>query len=106
MILLAGVGAAWLLQLANQRSLRFGLGLLLLVGAGQLAWQARMANTTYAADQRNPYVYAQTSPDLLNLVCRVEALAQEHPQGRNMLVKVMAPDGDYWPLPWYLRDLK
>ena len=74
--------------------MRLGLGVLLLVGAGQLAWQARMANTTYAADQRNPYVYAQTSPDLLSLVHRVEALAQEHPQGSNMVVKVMAPDGD------------
>ena len=86
--------------------MRFGLGLLLLAGAGHLAWEARLANTTYAADQRNPYVYAQTSPDLLNLVRRVEALAREHPQGSNMVVKVMAPDSDYWPLPWYLRNLK
>jgi uncharacterized protein (TIGR03663 family) len=106
MILLAGVGAAWLLHPARQRFLRLSLSLLLLAGAGQLAWQARLANTTYAADQRNPYVYAQTSPDLLNLVHRVEALAREHPQGRNLLVKVMAPDSDYWPLPWYLRNLK
>ena len=52
------------------------------------------------------YVYAQTSPDLLNLVSRVEALAKVHPQGSQMLVKVMAADSDYWPLPWYLRNLK
>jgi predicted membrane-bound mannosyltransferase len=50
-------------------------------------------------------VYAQTSPDLLNLVRRVEGLAREHPQGSNMLVKVMTADGDCWPLPWYLRNL-
>jgi hypothetical protein len=106
MILLAGVGAAWLVHPAKPRFMRFGLGLLLLAGAGQLAWQAWLANTTYAADQRNPYVYAQTSPDLLNLVRRVEGLAWEHPQGSNMLVKVMAADGDCWPLPWYLRNLK
>ena len=79
---------------------------MLLAGAGHLAWQAWLANTTYAADRSNPYVYAQTSPDLLNLVQKVEALAQVHPQGHQMLVKVMAPDGDYWPLPWYLRNLK
>jgi len=105
-ILLAGVGSARLLHLPRRRVWRVGLGLLLLAGAGQLAWQAWLANTAYAADQRNPYVYAQTSPDLLNLVHRVESLAREHPQGRNMLVKVMAPDSDYWPLPWYLRNLK
>jgi hypothetical protein len=36
----------------------------------------------------------------------VEALAEVHPQGRQMLVKVMAPESNYWPLPWYLRNLK
>jgi uncharacterized protein (TIGR03663 family) len=106
MILLAGVGAAALLRSVKQRFLRLALGLLLLAGAGHLAWQARLANGAYAADPRNPYVYAQTSPDLLNLVRRVEALAQVHPQGRQLLVKVMASDGDCWPLPWYLRNLK
>ena len=106
MILLAGVGAAALLRSVERRFLRLTLGLLLLAGAGHLAWQARLANMTYAADPRNPYVYAQTSPDMLNLVRQVEALAKVHAQGDQMLVKVMAPDSDYWPLPWYLRNLK
>ena len=106
MILLAGVGAAALLRSVRRRVLRLALGLLLLAGAGHLAWQARLANVPYAADRRNPYVYAQTSPDVLNLVRQVEALAQVHPQGRQMLVKVMASGGDYWPLPWYWRNLK
>jgi predicted membrane-bound mannosyltransferase len=105
-ILLAGVGAAWLIRRARQRVLRFALDVLLLAGAGHLTWQAWLANTTYAADRSNPYVYAQTSPDLLNLVQKVEALAQLHPEGNQMLVKVIARDGDYWPLPWYLRNLK
>jgi len=106
MILLAGVGAAWLVGLAARRWLRMALGLLLLVGVGHLAWQAALANTTYAADARNPYDYAQTSPDLLNLVQKVEGIAQVHAQGTNMLVQVIAPDSDYWPLPWCLRNLK
>ena len=106
MILLAGVGAAWLVRVARQWFWRLALSVLLLAGAGHLAWQAWRANTTYAADPRNPYVYAQTSPDLLKLVRRVEALAKVDPRGSNMLVMVMAPDGDYWPLPWYLRNLK
>ena len=106
MLLLAGVGAAWLIRRARQRVARLALDVLLLAGAGHLAWQAWQANTTYAADRSSPYVYAQTSPDLLNLVRKVEALAQLHPEGNQMLVKVIAPDGDYWPLPWYLRNLK
>ena len=24
----------------------------------------------------------------------------------NTLVKIIAPDSDYWPLPWYLRRFK
>jgi len=106
MILLAGVGAAGVLRSARPRVLRLGLGLLLLAGTAHLAWQAWQLNTAYAADRRNPYVYAQTSPDLLKLVRQVEALAQVHPQSSQMVVKVMAPESDYWPLPWYLRNLK
>src|SRR5262249_40405675 len=77
--------------------------LTLLSGAGHLGWQAWQASVPYAADRRNPYVYAQTSPDLLTLVDKVEQLARVDSQGHQMLVKVMAPDDDYWPLPWYLR---
>ena len=106
MILLAGVGAAVLVHSVRKRFLRLAIGLLLLGGTGHLAWQAWQANTTYAADPRNPYVYGHTSPDLLRLVSQVEALAQAHPQRSQMLVKVIAPDSDYWPLPWYLRNLK
>jgi hypothetical protein len=106
MILVAGVGAATLLRSVQQRFLRLAMGLLLLAGVGHLAWQARLASGPYAADPRNPYVYAQTSPDLLNLVRQVQALARVHPQGNQMLVKVMVTDSDFWPLPWYLRNLK
>jgi uncharacterized protein (TIGR03663 family) len=106
MILLAGVGAAGLVRRARHRFLRLVVRLLILAGAAHLGWQAWQANVAYAADPRNPYVYAQTSPDLLNLVDKVKALTQASPQGREMLIKVMAPDSDYWPLPWYLRTLK
>ena len=107
MILLAGVGAAWLVRGMRRQSSSIALSLLLLIGVGILLGRpAVLANGPYAADRRNPYVYAQTSPDLLRLVHQVEALAQVHPQGRQVLVKVMTSEGDCWPLPWYLRNLK
>ncbi len=105
-ILLAGVGAAVLVDRAKPGWSRLGVGVLLAAGAAHLAWQAWLASVPYSADLRNPYVYAQTSPDLLNLVGQVEALALVHPEGRQMVIKVMAPDGDYWPLPWYLHTFK
>src|SRR5262245_19600216 len=71
-----------------------------------LAWQARRGSFVDAADRRNPYVYAQTSPDLLKLVQRAEGIARVAPAGHDMIVKVIAPESDYWPLPWYLRRFK
>jgi uncharacterized protein (TIGR03663 family) len=105
-ILLAGVGAAVLVDRAKPGWSRLGVGAVVAAGAAHLAWQAWLASVPYSADRRNPYVYAQTSPDLLNLVHEVESLALFHPEGRQMFIKVMAPDGDYWPLPWYLHTFK
>jgi hypothetical protein len=39
----------------------------------------------------------------LKLVAQVEALARANPLGHQMVVKVVAPESGYWPLPWYLR---
>jgi predicted membrane-bound mannosyltransferase len=85
---------------------KIALAFLLLASLGHLAWQAWMLDTTYAADQRNPYLYAQTSPEILKLVAQVQSIASVLPQPSQMLIKVVAPEGDYWPLPWYLRSFK
>jgi predicted membrane-bound mannosyltransferase len=106
MMLLAGTGAAVLVRCVRRPFWKPGLTVLLLASAAHLAWQSWQQNTLYAADQRNPYVYAQTSPDLLKLVARVQSLSAVHSQHSQMLIKVMAPEDDYWPLPWYLRDFK
>ena len=105
-ILLAGVGAAVVVRsLKRPVWARVAAGLLL-VGAGHLAWQAWQQDTLYAADRRNPYVYAQTSPDILELVTRIEQLAEVSPEGRALLIKAIDPQGDFWPLPWYLRSFR
>ncbi|MBU6402679.1 MAG: hypothetical protein KGS61_20350, partial [Verrucomicrobia bacterium] len=103
-ILLAGVGAAALLRCWRRRWMRRLVAGLLMAGTVHLGWQAWRADSAYCASPSNPYVYAQTSPDLLNLIDRIQALARVSPEGRRMTIKVMAADGDYWPLPWYLRE--
>jgi len=102
-ILLAGIGAAALVRSAKHLKGRLAWIALLVAGAAHLAWQAFQAAIPFAADPANPYVYAQTSPDVLELSRQLETLAEASPDGRRMLIKVMAPDSDYWPLPWYLR---
>ena len=109
MILLAGVGAASLLRACRTGGCKTALGLALAAGIGQLGWQAWRGNfafdkagAAYCASPKNPYVYSQTSPDILQLVATVDALARVSRDGYETIVEVMSPQS-YWPLPWYLR---
>jgi uncharacterized protein (TIGR03663 family) len=102
-ILLAGVGAAAFLDRLRNPFLKKILLAVLLAAAVQLAWQARLASAEFSADPRNPYVYAQTSPDVCNLVDEVESLSRLQDDQRRIFIEVVAPDSEYWPLPWYLR---
>jgi len=101
-ILLAGVGAAALVRWMSKWPLKVAVGVILAALAAHLAWQAHRASFRFCADQRNPYVYAHTSRDALNIVKRVEEVASVSPHGHDMIVKVITPE-NYWPLPWYLR---
>jgi hypothetical protein len=102
-LLLAGNGAA-LIWKAGRFRITKALALVVLApGIMNLGVQSYRANFVFESDPRNPYVYAQTSPDFMNLVRRMEKLALVHPDHRQMLIKVIAPPDETWPLPWYLR---
>jgi hypothetical protein len=105
-ILSAGAGAAWLASLSKPFWLRTVMAAALLVGTGHLGVQAWRAAFPLAADQRNPWVYAHTSPDLLRLVGQVSQIAAARPQAADTVIKVVGRGGDYWPLPWYLRSFR
>lgn len=102
-ILLAGVGAVALLRWLRRLPLQIPAALLLCLGVIHLGRQAYLTNTRYCADYRNPYVYSHPRFKVVELARRVEDVASIHPDGRELLVKIFAPD--YWPLPWYLRRL-
>jgi uncharacterized protein (TIGR03663 family) len=105
-IMLAGIGGAFLIRILKLKALR-GLAIIaLLAGLVQLGAQNHRANIRYPADPRNPYAYAQTSPDFLRLVRRVEDLSAVHPANKSFLLKVVAGPYEQWPLPWYLRTFK
>jgi uncharacterized protein (TIGR03663 family) len=104
MILLAGGGAVALVRACRPRALRVAVTLVIFAAATQLGWQAFAASFRYEADPRNPYVYAQTTPDVFRIAERVKELARAHPDGAAMPVQVISND-NLWPLPWYLRGL-
>ena len=105
-VLLAGVGAVqawrWLRPLWG----RMVYGGILLAGVLHLGWQCWQASFVRHSDWRNPYVYAQTVPDVLRMVERVLDLARVHPDRLRMPVQVAVPNHGYWPLPWYWRSLE
>ncbi len=105
-ILLAGVGAATTLAWAQSSASKIAVTVVLLIGTTHLSREAWQAGITYAADRRNPYVYAQTSPDLRQLAQRAEAIAKVAPAGFETVIKTIVPGADYWPLPWSLRKFK
>jgi uncharacterized protein (TIGR03663 family) len=109
LILLAGLGVEAVVGWTRGRRVGVCAGvfaaLALFVSAvvGRDVFQTLRACYRYPADSRNPYVYAHTGTDALNLVAAIEASARKA-QGRDTLIAVAAPTPDTWPLPWYLRS--
>jgi len=105
MILLAGVGAAALLHAAPWRWLKAAVVVGLLISAVHLTWQAYQTNFVFQENPANPYAHTPTHRTALRLCEKVRDISTVHPDGRAMYVQVICPDKDYWPLPWYLRDM-
>ncbi len=105
-VVLAGFGAARIGGLARSRTARALLAFALLAACAHLGVQNWRANVRYPADPRNPFVYAQTSPDFLRLATRVADVSRVHPERERMLVAVVAGPYEQWPLPWYLRRMQ
>ena len=107
LILLAGVGFTALWAWAKAPILR-GLAVVLAVAAvGHLAFLSYRASFVHCADSRNPYVYAHPTEEIFAVVDTVHEYAATTGAGRSedKSILVAAPGMDYWPLPWYFRDL-
>ena len=104
-IVAAGIGAMALARSATSRAAHVFLAGVFAIGCAHLGWQAWRASVVYASDPRNPYVYAQTVPDAVRMAARIRDLAALHGEGERMLVTVIAPPDQQWPLPWYLRTM-
>jgi uncharacterized protein (TIGR03663 family) len=104
MILLAGVGAVWLVQAVRSAAGRAAITAVLVLAATHLAWQAYSASFRFPADPRNPYVYAHTGTDVFEIAGRLKELARAHPDGSSMPLQIISRE-NLWPLPWYLRGL-
>jgi uncharacterized protein (TIGR03663 family) len=103
LVLLGGAGAVFLVG-SVRGAARVVLIALLVGAAAHLGWQAHAASFRFAADPRNPYVYAHTGTGVFQIVRRVQELARAHPDSSAMPIQVIGRE-NLWPLPWYLRGL-
>jgi uncharacterized protein (TIGR03663 family) len=105
LILLAGMGATKLAGWFTWKPYRVVITAMLILGCAHLAAQAHRSTTPpFDTDMRNPYVYGHTSRDALRMVQRIKDIAVVDKLGYAMPVHVVSSEGDYWPLPWYLRE--
>jgi len=103
-IVLAGIGAAFLVDIAPKAIGKVTVVVALAAGLFNLGLQSYRANFKFYADSSNPYVYAQTGTDFLKLVDRVNGLAAVQPITKYEPIKVICGAYETWPLPWYLRS--
>lgn len=109
MILLAGIGAAVLVEVSKggmARVMIFAVLLGGLVGVGlvQLGFQThRVLSMQYEANDCNPYLYAHTVRGAVRIGRLAERLASLHGHQYQMVIQVFGPSDTHWPLPWYLR---
>ena len=111
-IILGGVGCGYVVDFLRRRFsllIRMTAFAALAVSVAVSAcWHLRQnyrACHKYAADSRNPFVYAHTGSDAINLVAAIEQAAQSA-QGYETFIAMAVPTPDTWPLPWYLRKYK
>jgi predicted membrane-bound mannosyltransferase len=111
-IVLAGAGIGYVVAYLRERSSRgpryagYAVLLLFTVWIGYVHTRQNLrACREMAADPRNPYVYAHTGTDAMELVASIEKAA-ESAQGFDTFIAIAVPTPDTWPLPWYLRKYK
>ncbi|MGE5322787.1 MAG: flippase activity-associated protein Agl23 [Actinomycetota bacterium] len=98
-IIMAGYGLEQIFSRWRQRAVALVLlTMAVLVGAVQAV---DLSFHSYD-DESQPYSYAHSRRDLLNLVNEIETIAAGNPAGKNIGITIMSPE--HWPLPWYLRD--
>lgn len=97
---LAVLAAAALAAIARLRTGRLVVAAFTLVTLGTLFQQTWRSSFLRPADQRNPFAYVHSAPDVLKYRPLAEAALARAP---DQPIRVVAEE--YWPIPWYLRGL-
>ena len=93
-------------ELAGAKNLSLKLIGVLLAAAATitLAYQTYELNFVRYDNEDEPYIYAHTSREFLDLVQKINYFAVKSGRGLDTKVEIVSPD--YWPMVWYLRNYK
>jgi len=69
-------------------------------------WQTYEINYKYPFQPENPFTYSQATCDVVSLTKHITDVLEAVPDKENILISVIVPENDYWPLPWYFRKFK
>ncbi|KPL17039.1 MAG: hypothetical protein AMS26_02460 [Bacteroides sp. SM23_62] len=106
LLLLAGYGLVRIFRIRKFRWLKTGISVLVLGGAVHWLYTSHSINFRQYCEPANPYVYAHTGKDVLDIAEAVSRVSRVHPDGREVHIEIIIPGNEYWPLPWYLRAYK
>jgi uncharacterized protein (TIGR03663 family) len=106
LVLLAGLGTIVLWTSVKNNFQKTITGIFLIILCGVVVRQSILLNGRYDSDPGNPWVYAQTSPDVFQMIRAVDEAADAAPDRRRTHVDVVMTGHGYWPLPWYFRKLE
>jgi len=73
------------------------------VGFVHLGYLAYLNTFRYSTDPGNPYVHTHPREDFYKINEEVRNLLEQSEE--YLTVQVIFTDHEYWPLPWYFRDL-
>lgn len=103
-IVLAAPATVRIWQKIREYRFRSIMVALFMIFFGYWIWVSYDLNYKHYAEPENPYVYGHTNKDIYHMVDWIDKMADAHPDGRDMHIDIIAPGGDYWPFPWYLRS--
>jgi uncharacterized protein (TIGR03663 family) len=83
----------------ESRFAAFALGL---AAACVIAFQTYQLSFVHYDDNDQPYVYAHTYREFLDMMRAIDHYAQKSGKGNDVQIDIVSPD--YWPMVWYTRD--
>ena len=101
MCLIAGYGINELARSGDVMQ-KITAAILAAVAALTLGYQSYELNFVRYDDEKEPYVYAHTRREFLQMIDKMKYYAAKSEKGNEATITVVSPD--YWSMPWYLND--